>query len=380
MKKLYWQPHNLPRTIIVCFCLFMLAGLWIVEHYKIIKYQAYFKEKLHAAHWTAKAFRTVRQGRLHRQIAINRSLDPQRSGLIGKEFSLITSDSGDLAVKQSTINPNIAALFIDWLKQLGAKPGDAVAVNMTGSFPALDIAMLAAFKTLSIKPLITFSASASQYGANIPGYSWVDMYHELTRKKLFDFPVLGVSIGGGRDRGYGMDALGVNALTEVIHKYGYNFLDSSGTIDGIDKRMALYVQAADGKPILAFVNVGGNMASIGLKQLGHHTRLSSHKSIRSLKTGVVDKLPIYLINTDSVAVRFLEKGVPVINVHNISRALLGKYKFPPQPTRPVVVGSGQMFYAKEYSTWLAGFMLLLDIGVFAGIAVYSKKYLIRYKQ
>ncbi len=380
MKKVYWHPHNLPRVIIIAFCLFVLAGLYFVEHDKNYKYQHYYKEKLQAAKLTKKAFQVIHDARVAHHIPIDASNDPQLSGLIGEQLTPITSDSGDLKVKQTTINPNIAALFVDWLERVKAKPGDTVAVNMTGSFPALDIAMLAAIKTMQLKPLITFSAAASQYGANMPYFSWLDMYAILVNNKIFDFPVLGASLGGGRDNGHGVDPAGINILKDTIKTYGYPFIASQGTIDSINKRMSLYATHGEGQPIAAYINVGGNMASIGLKRVNAGDALAKNVKPHSLETGVVDKLPVYLANTDSVAVRFLKSGIAVINVHNIGKVLIDKYKFPLQPTQPVAVGTGNLFYLLEYNTWLAMMVLGLDVCVFIFIALLSKKYVIRYKR
>lgn len=381
MKTIYWKPHNLPKAILVGFCLFIITGLLFVEHFKRLTYQPYYKEKLAATKLTAKAFKAIRDARLNQSISILKSLDPQLSGLIGRQITAITSDSSQLSAKQTTINPNTAALFIDWLKAAKLKKGDFVAVNMTGSFPALDIAMLSAIKTLELKPVITYSAAASQFGANIPYFSWLDMYHILSTEKLFTYPVRGVSLGGRRDKAYEMSPYGVKVLKETIRRYHYPFIDSQGTIDGIDKRMAIYdVKDDPTNQIAAFINVGGNMASIGLKKVDPNRRMFSSTGGRhSIVTGIVDKMPIYLANTDSVAVRYLKRGVPVINVHNITAVLVDKYKYPYKPIHPVPIGTGSMFYEKEYNTWLAMLVLGVDITVFILIALLSRKYMLRYK-
>ena len=380
MKATYWQRHNIPRIILVGFCLFILTGLFVVEHYKKTKPQRYYKQKLAAATLAQQGFNAIKNARIAKKIAINKSYDPQQSGLIGQESSPITSDSSEISIKQSTINPNIAALFVEWLKKAELESGDVVAVHMTGSFPTLNISMLAAIQTLKLNPLIIYSGAASQFGANIPYFSWVDMYHALTRKKIFSYPVLGVSIGGKRDKGYSMSANGISILKRTIEQYNYPFINSKKTVDGIDQRMKLYEENSGGKPIAAFINVGGNMAAIGLKKdKSKKNPLPNHKP-RSIRTGIVDKLPITLVNTDSVAVRFLKQGVPVINAHNINNNILEKYRFPLVPSTPVALGNGSMFYNLEYSTWLTMLVLIVDTIVFILIARYSKKYVIRYKR
>ncbi len=90
-------------------------------------------------------------------------------------------------------------------------------------------------------------------------------------------------------------------------------------------------------------------------------------------------MPIALVNRDSVAIRYLKKGVPVINVHNIGHILMNEYGFPVAPKIEPLIGSGALFHHKEYRTWLAILALALDILAFIIIALISRKYMIRYK-
>jgi len=120
------------------------------------------------------------------------------------------------------------------------------------------------------------------------------------------------------------------------------------------------------------------MASIGLKRIPGHTQPKG--KLHSLKTGVITRLPIELVGTDSVAVRFLKQGVPVVNVHNVGKVLVEQYGFPRAPRVEPFLGEGGLFNHKEYNTWLAIAVLVLDVIVFIIIAVLSKKYVIRYKR
>ena len=378
MKKIYWQQHNLPRIIMVIFCLFVLVGLGVVEHYKEDKPQPYFKEKYAASALSSKAFHVVKELRKERKIPFSKTLDPQFSGLIGEPMTSITSDSGDLTVKQTTINSNIAALFVAWLKQVGLKSGDVVAIGMTGSFPALDISMLSAIHALQLKPLLIFSGAASQYGANIPKLTWLDMFYTLKDQGVFPYDVLAASIGGKQDRGFHMGKKGVAVLKKDIQKNNAPFLEVKNTRDSINQRMALYKAQAGESPVRAYINVGGGMASIGLKEVGPDENKDEIKP-HSLETGVITKLPIALMNRDSVAIRYLKAGVPVVNVHNVGNVIIHKYGFPVAPAYAPFVGSGSLFHHKEYRTWLTGLCLALSVLLFLGVVMISKKYMIRYK-
>jgi len=47
--------------------------------------------------------------------------DPNRSGLIGEKYSLITTDRGDLTAKLTTLNPNISAIIVDFFQKANLK-------------------------------------------------------------------------------------------------------------------------------------------------------------------------------------------------------------------------------------------------------------------
>jgi poly-gamma-glutamate system protein len=49
--------------------------------------------------------------------------------MIGLATSPITSTTGYLKVKQTTVNPNWAAVLVDMLKRAGVKEGDAIATS-----------------------------------------------------------------------------------------------------------------------------------------------------------------------------------------------------------------------------------------------------------
>lgn len=376
MKKMYWHTHNLPRIFIISLCLLTIAGMGVVEHFKKFVPVEYYQLKVDAAHTAKKAFKETKAYRKSQNIPINTNIDPQASGLIGKQLTDITSDPGDIITKQTTINPNIVAIFINWLKQANLRSGDTVAVGATGSFPALDINMLAAIKAMNLKPLIIYSAASSQYGANIPNFTFLDIQHDLYSKGIFNYQPIAASLGGGQDNGHNMSSKGRTTLTETIEKYGYPMIDPSGTIDSVNQRMALYNQASKDKTISAYINIGGGMASIGLKRLQEKT-IKGVDNVHSLPTGLITELPISLANTDSVAVRFLKQGVPIINIHNIGAKLRNQYNLPIN-AQYSIIGWGPLFFHETYNEILTAIVLGAIIAVLTLMAVLSRKYRIRY--
>ena len=376
MKSIYWHQKFLSRYIIVGFCLFMLLSLFVVEHFLSQKQQPYFHQKLDASSLTFNAFMNVKQQREKLGIKIDQKVDTMDMGLIGDKSSEITTDPGILTAKKTSVNPNISALFIEWFHEAGLKKGDTVAMAMTGSFPAADIAALSAVKTMGLKPLIILSAGASNYGANIPGFTFVNMYEGLVKGKIFDYRPIAVSLGGSQDRAYGLSKKGILALTQTIKESGFHYLKVQGTNDSIERRMALY-KAATNEPISAYINVGGGMASIGLKKLeGTLSRIKP----KSLESGVTKTLPIYLTAVNSVAVNFLKQGIPVINLRHVTSTLSENYNFPFNPQALPLIGAGKIFIAPAYNKTLGIGILILDILVLLLLTWLSQKYWITYKR
>ena len=95
-----------------------------------------------AAHATQRAYAEILKWRLEKGIPIVSSLDPNGTGLIGCEYSDITSTVGDLKAKQLSVNPAFSALITTWLYEAGVRQGDSVAVSFSGSFPALNLSLI----------------------------------------------------------------------------------------------------------------------------------------------------------------------------------------------------------------------------------------------
>ncbi|KFJ42331.1 poly-gamma-glutamate system protein [Francisella philomiragia] len=398
MKTMYWHRKFLSRYIILFLSAFMIISLYIVEKNLVVETKGY-TQKLQAAELTEKAFDLTQRYFMSKGYLCKSMGDVSCTGLIGLSMTEITTDSGDLYAKRSSVNPNMAAIFVQWLSQLNLQEGDTVAVQETGSYPALDIAMLSAIKTLKLKPLIIFSAGASQFGANRPGFTWPDIYRNLVEKGIFDFDVLGITLGGSHDNGYGMTPGAILKLNDAIKRNNFKVINipyKDSTNTSVAKRLEMYKEAAGNDSIKAYINVGGNMASIGLKQPTVKLEESDKKSktdkkatnvasndqvlkIHSFPTGVTSKLPPEYSTVNSVAVNFLKEDIPVVNVRDINSSIIKTYGMTYNPTTVVLPGQGAVFSQKKYNTALAAALLIVDIALIVFMAFISRKYLISFK-
>lgn len=361
MKKMYWAANKVHPYLMIALCAVSLLCLLFVEKNKKLVPQDFYQVKLDAAVLSKEAFKAIKAEKEKLGIKINSRFDPARTGLIGKKETIITSDHGVLRSKQISVDPNIAALIVQWFKDIGLKEGDTVAIGMTGSFPALDTSTLAAIKVLKLNPIIIVSATASQWGANLPQYSWLDMFHVLKEKNIIPYSPIAASIGAQKDLGSGLDDSGVKNVLLTIKRYNIPLIKEPKVSDSIDKRLSLYKASAGDEGIKAYVNIGGGVASIG-KHFAKDNLSKDQKAqvlASHLKTGVNTQLPVSLANSNSVAVRFLKEGIPVINIKDISK-IARDYNL--KPWRDYMgIGVGPLFFHEKYNIWYALISLLIIV-------------------
>ena len=72
---------------------------------------------------------------------------------------------------------------------------------MTGSMPGANIAVLTACRALGVIPITITSVGASQWGANLVDFTWLDMESILFENGLISSRSIAASIGGRNDMG-----------------------------------------------------------------------------------------------------------------------------------------------------------------------------------
>ena len=351
MKKVYWRPKVVSRTALLLICGVSLVGLLLVEKFPVITEQPYQQEKLAAAKLAAKAFDTIWFERVRTGVEIDKTLDPTDSGVMGVAVSSVTSLSGVLEAKQSTINPNFAAVAVQLLKDAGVEKGDVVAVGVSGSFPALNVALYAAIEALELEPIVISSAASSTWGANIPDLLWIDMERALESDDVFSIRSVAASIGGTADRGLSFPADGKKAIVEAIERNKLRLIKVKKFEENVTDRIEIYDALAKDKPIKAYVNVGGGMMSVG-RSVGK----------KILKSGLNTKRPAKASarTLDGVIFRFIDRGIPTIHFSKVED-MLEKYGLPPTPLVEQKVGQAEIFARPDYNRWLAAGVLALEL-------------------
>ena len=147
----------------------------------------YYDQQVAAAQLTRACQLAVQSLREARGIPPDPEIDPNGTGLIGVASSDITTCVGSLPLKRTTANPNFAAIFVRYFKELHLERGDVVTIGTTGSFPALAVAILAAAQILDLEPILICSLGSSQYGANTPELTLPEIVQSLYDERLLRY-------------------------------------------------------------------------------------------------------------------------------------------------------------------------------------------------
>jgi poly-gamma-glutamate system protein len=220
--------------------------------------------KAEAAALMARALSSIKALRLEKGIPLDADLDPNGTGIVGDEFSPLTTSLGEAAAKRTAANPAFAGVVAGYFERAGLKPGDVVAIGGSGSFPAFVLASLCAARALDLTPVLIYSVGSSMYGANIPGFTFVDMLARLRADGLLPYTIAAVAPGGAHDGGRGVlfDEEGTTLIDEA-RRSGLPMVEGPTLADRVRRRLAIYDAAASGKPVRCFVNVGGAAANYG---------------------------------------------------------------------------------------------------------------------
>ena len=215
-----------------------------------------YDDKLRAAQQTEKCIQAVHALKEERGVPIDAVSDINDTGLIGQDYSFITTTLGNLEAKRTSTNPNMAAVVVDMFHELELQPGDKIAINCSGSFPALNLAVMCAVDTLGLDPMLICSFGASTHGANDPELTYVDMENALVEQGLLQHRSDYFSIGGMEDMGKEMPKSVVDEIVSRLQSYGYTWFVDDDLIHNVRTRYQMYRDYGD---IKCFVNVGATM-------------------------------------------------------------------------------------------------------------------------
>jgi len=326
--------------------LVLLAVLGILLHLlsestRHLKEQPHLDEKIAAATRVESCFQAIREVRMGTPASMDPENDPEASGLIGQEFTPTTTDRGILEAKLTSVNPNFAALFVQYYHDMDLEEGDAVAIGTTGSFPALNIAAIVSAEELNLRPIVIASVGASMWGANDPEFTWLDMESLLNARHLIQTRTVAASYGGSNDRGRGLSPDGRAKLRAAIVRNGVPPLTRPTLDESIDARIEIFDREAGADGIRAYVNIGGGAASIGTSLNGN-----------LIPAGINETLKPYNWTQRGALHRFARRGLPILHILRVQSIALD-YGFPVAPETVPSVGEGNIFFREVYDLRIA---------------------------
>lgn len=193
--------------------------------------------------------------------------DRLRAALVGYASGGLTSTRGEREVKLAVSSPAAVALCLRLFRDAGIGRGTKVAINASGSFPGLVLAAAAACEALGAEARVSLSIGSSSWGANIDGFSIVDIAAAafgsagggLGPAGPIAGPIL-VTPGGSDDAGVDLQGDAMGAAVERARSLGWSAAEPAGLEEAVRVRLA-HFRFPHNSDVL--VSIGGNYASAG---------------------------------------------------------------------------------------------------------------------
>ena len=345
-----WIEGKLPLVYLFWALIILLVGLLLVEQTKFVQATSYYKEQIQAAQLMKICLEVIKEERLERKISLDTKIDPNLTGIIGKEYTQLTTTLGNLIAKRTSTNPVFAALLVKYFKEVNLKKGDVIAIGASGSFPALIVATLSAAKVLELDPLLIYSIGSSEYGANIPEFTFVQMLDCLNKENILPYSLLAISMGGYLDQAQGMfypDSQ--KTIQHIAQVSGVYFINTDSVEENIQQRMQLYRAASNEKPIKAFVNIGGATPNYG----------NTNASITYPNGLVIDGPKIPDHPERGLIFEYQNLEIPIIHLLNI-RDLAIKNGLPIDPMPLPEIGGGGVYWLIAYNKYIIILVIAIE--------------------
>ena len=351
--------NNITLVLLALFFIFIQYGLKSKE---IRVKSSYYNEMMAASEKMKIMSEEIKNERIRKGIEIDKNLDFNETGIIGKEWSGITTTLGNLESKRTSTNPDFAALLVKLFKETGLKKGDIIAANLSSSFPALNLSLIAAADTLGLNAIMVNSVGASTYGGNIEDFTYLDMENYLFSKGIINNKSKGFSLGGIGDLGKEFEEEVKEKIIERNKKYGLKFFYNGNLEENIEERYNYFIKESD-KRIKAFVNIGGNILSVGDSvDIIVNTKIILDKKT-NIKKGLVGK--------------FLNDEIPVFYLLNL-KGITATYNLPFDQNNLKNKTISDIYFEKKSDIW--NYLIIISFFLFMIKMVFMKKNKKNYKK
>lgn len=320
-------------ALLLAFLILAVAGIRAAGKER---HHARYEEMISAARQMEACETALKEERLRRGVPLSEA-DYLEIGLLGLSSSSITTTTGSPEAKRTSTLPDMAAMCVRILDEVGLRRGDTIGACYSGSFPGLNLALLCAADAMGIEVRYVASIGASSYGANIPEFTSPEMLYYLHERGMISAMPMAVTIGGEEDRGLNMIGNLLDENTEEITQavlrltaLGLAPVSPESYEEDIRWRMGLYGE------IDGFVNVGGNVAGMGRNEQAYR-----------LGQGVLADSGRELQTDSGLLERYLREGIPAVQLLNLKQLCL-EYHIEYDPAVEPEIGEGGVYYVREY--------------------------------
>ncbi len=358
MKK----SSKIPFSFLFASALICIAGVLLAVFTSHVEENPYSDVQKAAAQRMYEAEQYLKEALLEQGIEIEAE-DLNKTGLLGPEFTELTSTPGNVDAKRTALDPNFAAAMVGYYYKAGLRKGDVVAIGTSGSFPGLLIAAVTAATEMELDTRIIASCGSSMHGATRPDFNIFDILFLLEEGGFGKFDLLAVSPGGSNDEGGSVleDILyfGTKELArQLCLDTGKPVLQYEDMADNIMARLELY-----GRDVDLFVNVGGASPNCG----------TSSYTLNFPQGLVTDPPTIPTTPYRGLNYEYAARGVPVLNLLNVK--LLSQENGIAYDSVPLTSpGEGGAYYSTEYNTFFIAVAVVLALSVLvSGVVVQKRK-------
>lgn len=254
--------------------------------------------------------------------------DLNQTGLLGPEWTVITTSLGLLEAKRTSLSPDFAALMIGFFHEADLQKGDAIAVGASGSFPGLGLATVCAATEMGLNARIIASFGSSMYGATRPELTFPKMLSILEEQGLVAYDLIAVSPGGDDDLGIGpLYDETPDVIMGLANAAGVPVISESSLADSIRKRLDTFGD------VKLFVNVGGASANMGETSAG----------VEFPNGLVLNPPPIPDSPVRGLIFEYAARKIPVIHLLNI-RGLAHDHGMPFDPVPLPEPGQSSLYF------------------------------------
>jgi poly-gamma-glutamate system protein len=346
-----WVKGKINIKIIIISAIIALSSLLILSVSSSRTEHPAFKDQVKAAQKMKATEEKIFQVKIDQGYQIDTALDPNKTALIGKEYTPITTTLGNLKAKRTATNPDFAALIIRYFDQLNLKKGDKIVVGASGSFPGLILAVLSAAETIDLDIELIYSIGASMYGANIPDFTFIEMLNQLKKDNILKTEISAISFGGDNDRADNLFFIeNKDSFFKISKKSNLPLIYEETLNESVEQRIEIFKNNSQNKKIKTFINIGGASANFG-------NTASSVKFENGLT--IPGKLNTEYTENGLISY-FLSQNIPVIHLLDIEN-LARKNGVQVDPVPLPEPGKADVYYIVDHNKNLILILLIIII-------------------